>query len=79
MALALEALAVRVEHATLTAAPKSAVAALAVRVLVRVELVEHPYAPETKWLWDSSEVRLVPLLQAGNYEAMEIRIQRPGG
>ena len=53
--------------------------ALAERVLGRIELVEHLYAPETKWLWDSPEVRLVPLLRAGNYEAMEIRIQRPGG
>jgi hypothetical protein len=53
--------------------------ALAERALGRVELVEHLYAPETKWLWDSPEVRLVPLLQAGNYQAMEIRIQRPGG
>ena len=43
-----------------------------------VRLNEHLYAGFSAWLWDSPEVRLEPILQAGNYQALEIHIQRRG-
>ena len=52
--------------------------ALAPRVLGGVGLDEHLYAEFSAWLWDSPEVRLDPVLKAGNYEALEIHLLRPG-
>jgi hypothetical protein len=52
--------------------------ALAARVLGGVSLDEHLYAGFSAWLWDSPEVRLEPILQAGNYQALEIHLQRRG-
>jgi hypothetical protein len=52
--------------------------ALAARVLGGVRLDEHLFAGFSAWLWDSPEIRLEPILQAGNYQALEIHIQHPG-
>jgi hypothetical protein len=52
--------------------------AFAARVLGGVRLDEHLYAGFSAWLWDSPEVRLEPILEAGNYQALEIRIPRRG-
>lgn len=52
--------------------------ALARRVLGGVRLDEHLYAGFSAWLWDSPEVRLEPILEAENYQALEIRIPRRG-
>lgn len=52
--------------------------ALATRVLGGVSLEEHLYAGFSAWLWDSPEVRLEPILQAGNYQALEIHLRRRG-
>lgn len=51
---------------------------LATRVLGNMPLDEHLYAEYSAWLWDSPDVRLEPVLQTGNYQALEIRLQRPG-
>lgn len=51
---------------------------LATRVLGGVQLNEHLYTAYSAWLWDSPEVRLEPILQAGNYQALEIHIRRRG-
>jgi hypothetical protein len=50
--------------------------ALAARVLGGVRLDEHLYAGFSAWLWDSREVRLEPILQSGNYQALEIHVRR---
>jgi hypothetical protein len=52
--------------------------ALATRVLGGVSLDEHLYAEYSAWLWDSPDVRLEPILETGNYQALEIRLQHPG-
>jgi hypothetical protein len=52
--------------------------ALAARVLGGVRLDEHLYAGFSAWLWDSREVRLEPILQSGNYQALEIHVRRRG-
>jgi hypothetical protein len=52
--------------------------ALAARVLGGVRLDEHLYAGFSAWLWDSPEVRLEPILQSGNYQALEIQVRRRG-
>ncbi len=52
---------------------------LAARVLGSVRLDEHLYADYSAWLWDSPGIRLEPVLRAGNYEALQIRLLRPGG
>jgi hypothetical protein len=52
--------------------------ALAPRVLGGVRLDEHLYAGFSAWLWDSREVRLEPILQSGNYQALEIHVRRRG-
>jgi hypothetical protein len=51
---------------------------LASRALGGMPLDEHLYAEYSAWLWDSPQVRLEPVLQNGNYQALEIRLQRPG-
>jgi hypothetical protein len=53
--------------------------ALASGVLGSVRLDEHLYVPWSAWLWDSPEVRLVPVLRSGNYQALEIRLPGRGG
>jgi hypothetical protein len=50
--------------------------ALAARALGSVRIDEHLYAGFSAWLWDSPEVRLEPILQAGNYQALAIHVQR---
>ena len=51
---------------------------LASRALGGMPLDEHLYAEYSAWLWDCPQVRLEPVLQNGNYQALEIRLQRPG-
>jgi hypothetical protein len=53
--------------------------ALAARVMGEVTLDEHLYAEHSAWLWDSPDVRLEPILESGNYQALEIRLLRPAG
>jgi hypothetical protein len=52
--------------------------ALAARVLSGVPLAEHLYAGYSAWLWDNPEVRLEPILDSGNYQALEIKLLHPG-
>ena len=53
--------------------------ALAARVLRGVPLDEHLYAGYSAWLWDDPRITLEPVLRAGNYEALQIRLPSPGG
>jgi hypothetical protein len=53
--------------------------ALPERVLGGVSLKQHLYRPEAEWLWGSAELELVPVLDAGNYTALEVRLLRPAG
>ncbi len=52
--------------------------ALATRVLGGVSLDEHLYSEYSAWLWDSPDIRLVPVLESGNYQSLEIRLEHPG-
>ena len=53
--------------------------ALARRTLGSVQLDEHLFTEYSAWLWQNPEVRLAPVVRAGNYQALEIQLQRPGG
>ena len=49
------------------------------RLLRSVQLDEHLFTEYSAWLWKNPEVRLAPVLRSGNYQALEIHLQRPGG
>ena len=47
---------------------------LAASMLGGVTLDEHLYTGYSAWLWNSPKVRLAPILQAGNYQALAIHL-----
>lgn len=44
------------------------------RLIGNVDLVEHLYTPYTQWLWESPDLRLNPVAQAGHYRALEVSV-----